>query len=165
MNLKHILLAEDDPCDVELTLAALEEYNLANKVVVVHDGEQALDYLYCRGIFQSRATGNPVVVLLDLKMPKVNGLEVLKAIKADEHLKSIPIVMLTSSKETPDLTECYRQGVNAYVVKPVDFGEFAKAVKQLGIFWAAVNEPPPHAAREENPIRGSEVPSTVKQKS
>jgi len=149
MNLKHILLAEDDPRDAKLTLAALDEFNLANEVFVVHDGEAALDYLYCRGKFEKREGGNPVAVLLDLKMPKVDGLEVLETIKADDHLKSIPIVMLTSSRETPDLTKCYGLGVNAYVVKPVDFGEFAKAVKQLGIFWAAVNEPPPQTGKEE----------------
>jgi len=143
MNIRHILLAEDDPRDAKLTLVALEEYNLANKVFVVHDGEAVLDYLYCRGKFEAREGGNPIALLLDLKMPKVDGLEVLKIVKADENLKTIPIVMLSSSRETPDLTECYKYGVNAYVVKPVDFGEFAKAVKQLGIFWAAVNEPPP----------------------
>ena len=148
MNIRHILLAEDDSRDVKLTLAALEEYNLANKVFVVHDGEQVLDYLYCRGKFKAREGGNPVAVLLDLKMPKVDGLEVLKIVKADESLKTIPIVMLTSSRETPDLIECYRYGVNAYVVKPVDFVEFAKAVKQLGVFWAAVNEPPPDTRKE-----------------
>jgi CheY-like chemotaxis protein len=153
MNIKNILLVEDDPRDVELTLTALEEHNLANKVMVVHDGEEALDYLYCRGKFQARAGGNPVVVLLDLKMPKVNGLEVLKTIKADEHLKTIPIVVLTSSREAPDLIECYKHGVNSYVVKPVDFSEFVKAVKQLGVFWAAVNEPPPpHGAKQEIPM-------------
>lgn len=146
MNIRHILLAEDDPRDAKLTLAALGEFNLANKVTVVHDGEQALDYLYCRGEFAGREPGNPVALLLDLKMPKVDGLEVLKIVKADQRLKMIPIVMLTSSRETPDLVECYAQGVNAYVVKPVDFGEFAKAVKQLGIFWAAINEPPPEVA-------------------
>ena len=128
---------------MELTLAALEEPYLANKVVVVNDGEEALDYLYCRGKFKTRAGGNPIVVLLDNKMPKVSGLEVLKTIKADEHLKMIPVVVLTSSRETPDLVEFYKHGVNAYVVKPVEFSEFMKAVKQLGIFWAAVNEPPP----------------------
>jgi CheY-like chemotaxis protein len=143
MNLRHILLAEDDPRDATLTLAALGEYNLANKIFVVHDGEAVLDYLYCRGKFSGREGGNPVAVLLDLKMPKVNGLEVLKIIKADSGLKMIPIVMLTSSREPPDLIECYKYGVNAYVVKPVDFNEFAKAVKTLGVFWAAVNEPPP----------------------
>lgn len=142
-NIHNILLAEDDPRDVELTLAALEEYHLANKVVTVGDGAEALDYLYCREKFQNRTNGNPILVLLDLKMPKVNGLEVLKAIKSDENLKLIPVVVLSSSRETPDLVGCYQHGVNAYVVKPVDFGEFMKAVKQLGIFWAAVNEPPP----------------------
>jgi CheY-like chemotaxis protein len=142
-SIHNILLAEDDPHDVELTLAALEEYHLANKVVTVSDGAEALDYLYCRGKFQNRANGNPILVLLDLKMPKVNGLEVLKAIRADEGLKLIPVVVLSSSRETPDLVGCYQNGVNAYVVKPVDFGEFMKAVKQLGIFWAVVNEPPP----------------------
>ena len=153
MNLKHILLAEDDPRDAKLTLAALDEFNLANEVFVVHDGEAALDYLYCRGKFEKREGGNPVAILLDLKMPKVDGIEVLETVKNDNHLKSIPIVMLTSSREMPDLTKCYNLGVNAYVVKPVDFGEFAKAVKQLGIFWAAVNEPPPQTGKEENPIQ------------
>jgi CheY-like chemotaxis protein len=157
MNVRHILLAEDDPRDLELTLAALEEYHLANKIFVVHDGEEALDYLYCRGKFKTRTGGNPVAVLLDLKMPKVNGLEVLKIIKADYHLKVIPIVVLTSSRETPDVTECYQHGVNAYVVKPVDFGEFVKAVKQLGAFWAVVNEPPPYTGREETSIQSGEV--------
>lgn len=142
-ELKNILLAEDDLHDVELTLAALGEHHLANKVMVVRDGAEALDYLYRRGDFKNRTPGNPILMLLDLKMPKVNGLEVLKAIKADDDLKTIPIVVLTSSRETPDLTECYRHGVNAYVVKPVDFGDFMKAVKQLGVFWAAINEPPP----------------------
>ena len=147
MNIRHILLVEDDPRDEELTLAALEEYHLANKVFVVHDGEEALDYLYCRGKFKTRATGNPVVVLLDLKMPKVNGLEVLKIIKADEHLKTIPIVVLTSSRETPDLIECYKHGVNAYVVKPVDFAGVHESGQTARRFWAAVNEPPPQAER------------------
>jgi CheY-like chemotaxis protein len=142
-NIKNILLVEDDMRDVELTLAALEKHHLANKVFVVHDGAEALDYLYHRGKFKTRASGNPVVVLLDNKMPKVSGLEVLKTIKADEHLKIIPVVVLTSSRETPDLIEFYKHGVNAYVVKPVDFSEFMKAVQQLGVFWAAVNEPPP----------------------
>ena len=143
--IKHILLVEDDPNDVELTLEALTEHSLANDVVVVSDGEEALDYLYCRGKFDGRDSGRPVVVLLDLKMPKVSGLEVLKIIKADEHLKAIPVVVLTSSREEPDLVKCYQHGVNAYVVKPVGFSEFTKAVKQLGIFWAAINELPPHA--------------------
>jgi CheY-like chemotaxis protein len=150
-NIKNILLVEDDPRDVELTLTALEEHNLANKVLVVHDGAEALDYLYRRGKFKTRAGGHPIVVLLDIKMPKVNGLEVLKTIKADEHLKIIPVVVLSSSRETPDLVECYKHGVNAYVVKPVDFAEFMKAVKHLGIFWAAINELPPQIGRAGTP--------------
>jgi len=143
INIKNILLVEDDPADVELTLQALEDNHLANRVAVVENGEEALDYLYRRGKFKMRSGGNPIVVLLDNKMPKVNGLEVLKTIKADEHLKIIPIVVLTSSRETPDLVEFYKYGVNAYVVKPVEFSEFMKAIKHLGIFWAAINEPPP----------------------
>lgn len=157
VNIKNILLVEDDPRDVELTLAALDEHNLTNKVFVVNDGEKALDYLYRRGEFKTRAGGNPILVLLDLKMPKVSGLEVLKIIKADEYLKIIPVVVLSSSRETPDLVECYKHGVNAYVVKPVDFPEFMMAVKHLGIFWAAVNEPPPHIGREETSIQSGEV--------
>ena len=145
---KSILLVEDDPRDVELTMAALEEQNLANNVAVVNNGEEALDYLYRRGKFEMRAGANPIVVLLDNKMPKVSGLEVLKTIKGDADLKSIPIVLLTSSRETPDLIEFYKHGVNAYVVKPVDFSEFVTAVKQLGVFWAAVNEPPPYLGKE-----------------
>ena len=141
--IKNILLVEDDAGDVELTLAALEENHLANKVAVVNNGEEALDYLYRRGKFKMRAGSNPIVVLLDNKMPKVNGLEVLKTIKADENLKIIPVVALTSSRETPDLVEFYKYGVNAYVVKPVDFAEFMNVIKHLGIFWAAINEPPP----------------------
>lgn len=140
---RSILLAEDNPRDVELALAALSEHNLANQVEVVGDGAQALDYLYCRGTFKARTTGNPAVILLDLKMPKVDGLEVLQAIKQDEKLKSIPVVMLTSSREELDLVRSYQLGVNAYVVKPVDFQAFLEAVKQLGVFWAMLNEPPP----------------------
>ena len=146
-ELKNILLAEDDLHDVELTLAALGEHHLANKVMVVRDGAEALDYLYRRGDFKNRTPGNPILMLLDLKMPKVNGLEVLKAIKADDDLKTIPIVVLTSSRETPDLTECYRHGVNAYVVKPVEFKQFVEAIADLGIFWAVLNEPPPGSLR------------------
>ena len=142
MHIKNILLVEDDPRDVELTLTALEEQNLANKVFVVHDGAEALDYLYRRGDYKGRMTCDPILVLLDNKMPKVNGLEVLKIIKGDGQLKTIPVVALTSSRETPDLIEFYNHGVNAYVVKPVDFAEFMKAVRQVGVFWAAVNEPP-----------------------
>ena len=142
-NIKNILLVEDDPLDVELTLVALEENHLANRVAVVENGEEALDYLYRRGKFRTRSGGNPIVVLLDNKMPKVNGLEVLKSVKADENLKIIPVVVLTSSRETPDLVEFYKHGVNAYVVKPVDFAEIMKVIKHLGIFWAGINEPPP----------------------
>lgn len=144
MNEVHsILLAEDNPNDVELTLAALGEHHLANEVKVVNDGAEALDYLYRRGRFASRANGNPVVVLLDLKMPKVDGLEVLRIIKSDENLKNIPVVMLTSSREEPDLKRSYKLGVNAYVVKPVEFQSFMSAVKQVGVFWVIYNEPPP----------------------
>ena len=137
-----ILLAEDDPNDVELTLAALAELNLADKVQVVHDGAEALDYLYRRGKFATRGDANPIVVLLDLKMPKVDGLEVLQIIKTDEKLKTVPIVALTSSRESPDVLRCYDYGVNAFVVKPVGYPEFVNAVKQLGAFWADINQPP-----------------------
>ncbi len=142
-EINRILLVEDSPQDVELTLEALSEHNLANEVVALGDGEQALDYLYARGKFQGRKNGNPALVLLDLKMPKVDGLEVLRTMKTDPKLKTIPVVMLTSSREEKDLVESYRLGVNAYVVKPVDFQEFVKAVRQLGVFWAVINEPPP----------------------
>jgi len=141
--LRRILMVEDDPRDVELTLTALEQYNLANEVVVVGDGEQALDYLYQRGEFKTRANGNPAVLLLDLKLPKVDGLEVLQQIKRDDRLKMIPVVVLTSSREERDMVASYKLGVNAYVVKPVDFHEFVNAVKELGVFWALINEPPP----------------------
>ena len=161
-NIKNILLVEDDLNDVKLTLAALEEHHLANAVFVVHDGAEALDYLYHRGKYSARAPGNPVVVLLDNKMPKVNGLEVLKTIKADEQLKVIPIVVLTSSREAPDLIEFYKHGVNAYVVKPVDFSDFMGAVKQLGIFWAAVNEPPPQTGKAEISVPGGETMTSEK---
>ena len=142
-QLKRILLAEDNEHDVELTLSALAESRLANEVVVVRDGAEALEYLYRRGRYQQREEANPVVVLLDLKMPKVDGLEVLRRIKQDDALRQIPVVMLTSSREENDLVESYRLGVNAYVVKPVEFHQFVNAVKELGIFWALVNEPPP----------------------
>ncbi len=142
----HILLAEDDPRDVELTLTALAEHNLANAVVVVRDGEEALDYLYHRGQFAAVDT-LPVVVLLDIKMPKVDGIEVLRQIKSDERLRRVPVVALTSSREPRDLEQCYSLGVNAFVVKPVHFAEFVEAVKGLGMFWAILNEPPPGTAR------------------
>lgn len=146
-ELPRILLVEDHPKDVELTVGALAEHNLANKVVVVNDGAEALDYLYRRGQFQLRGGGHPAVVLLDLKLPKVDGLQVLRTIKADSGLKTLPVVILTSSREERDLVESYRLGVNAYVVKPVTFQEFMEAVGQLGIFWAVINEPPPGTVR------------------
>ena len=138
-------MAEDSQKDVELTLAALEEHNLINKVDVVPDGAEALDYLYCRGKYRDRAPEPPVVVLLDLKMPKVDGLEVLRTIKQDPQLRALPVVMLTSSREERDLVESYKVGVNAYVVKPVEFQRFVHAIKDLGAFWAVINEPPPAA--------------------
>jgi DNA-binding response OmpR family regulator len=142
-GLRRILMVEDDARDVELSLTALEQYNLAYEVIVVGDGEEALDYLYQRGKFRTRPSGNPAVLLLDLKLPKVDGLEVLQQIKADDRLKMVPVVVLTSSREERDMVASYRLGVNAYVVKPVDFHEFVNAVKELGIFWALINEPPP----------------------
>jgi len=144
-DLKRILLAEDDPRDVELTLTALAEYNLANEVVVVQDGAQALDYLLRRGPYADRLAGNPAVVFLDIKMPKVDGLEVLRAVRADERLRTMPVVMLTSSREQRDLVESYNLGVNAYVVKPLGFHEFMRAIKELGLFWGVINEPPPES--------------------
>jgi CheY-like chemotaxis protein len=144
-DVKRILLAEDSANDIELTLAALSEHRLANQIDVVRDGADALDYLYRRGAYANRTGGHPAVVLLDLKMPKVNGLEVLRAIKSDPAMHSIPVVMLTSSREEGDLIRSYQLGVNAYVVKPVEFGEFMQAVRQLGAFWAVVKEAPPMA--------------------
>ena len=146
-TLGRILMVEDDPRDTDLTLTALQEYNLGNEVIVTRDGEEALDYLYCRGKFQGRTTENPAVLLLDLKLPKVDGLEVLQQIKGDERLKMIPVVVLTSSREERDMVASYKLGVNAYVVKPVDFHEFVNAIKELGIFWAIINEPPPGSIR------------------
>ena len=142
-KLGRILIVEDDPRDVELTLTALEDYKLANEVVVCRDGQEALDYLYSRGKFSDRVNENPAVMLLDLKLPKVDGLEVLQRVKSDERLRMIPVVVLTSSHEEKDMMRSYKLGVNAYVVKPVDFHEFVNAVKELGAFWAVVNEPPP----------------------
>lgn len=140
--LRDILLVEDDPDDIELTLEALSAHNLANAVVVVNDGEAALDYLYRRRDHSMRPTGDPAVVLLDIKLPKVSGLEVLAEMKADDALKVIPVVMLTSSREESDLVRSYQLGVNAYVVKPVDFHDFIGAVKELGAFWCILNESP-----------------------
>ena len=147
-RLGRILLVEDDPKDVELTLTALEDYNLANEVVVTGDGEQALDYLYSRGEYKNRSNDNPAVLLLDLKLPKIDGLQVLKQIKSDANLMLIPVVVLTSSKEEKDMVASYKLGVNAYVVKPVDFHEFVNAIKELGVFWAVINEPPPGSVRK-----------------
>ena len=147
-RLQRILMVEDDPRDVELSLTALEQYNLANEVVVVSDGEEALDYLHRRGKFMARTSGNPAVLLLDLKLPKVDGLEVLQQVRADESLKMIPVVVLTSSHEEKDMVASYKLGVNAYVVKPVDFHEFVNAVKELGVVWALINEPPPGSIRK-----------------
>jgi CheY-like chemotaxis protein len=148
-TLGRILIVEDDPNDVELTLTALDEYKLANEVVVARDGEEALDYLYCRGNFKTRSNDNPAVLLLDLKLPKRDGLEVLQQIKSDEKLKMIPVVVLTSSHEETDVVASYKLGVNAYVVKPVDFHEFVNAVKELGVFWALINESPPGSMKKK----------------
>ena len=145
--LKRILLVEDNPNDAELTLEALAEHNLANGVELVKDGAEALDYLFCRGKYAGGTCDDLAVILLDLKLPKVDGLEVLRSIKSDQRLKFIPVVVLTSSREERDLVESYKLGVNAYVVKPVDFKEFMNAVKELGVFWAIVNEPPPGSSK------------------
>ncbi|MDD4992020.1 MAG: response regulator [Paludibacter sp.] len=142
INVKTILLVEDNPMDVELTLEALGENNLANRVVVANDGVEALEYLRCEGKYAHRNPENPAVVLLDIKMPRMDGKELLKIIRSDKLLKNLPVVMLTSSREEPDLTACYELGVNAYVVKPVDFKDFINAVKPLGVFWALINEIP-----------------------
>ena len=147
-TLGRILLVEDDPSDVELTLTALEDYKLANEVIVARDGQQALDYLRCQGEYSNRVNENPAVLLLDLKLPKVDGLEVLKEIRANERLKLIPVVVLTSSQEEKDMMRSYTLGVNAYVVKPVDFHEFINAVKELGVFWALINQPPPGSMKK-----------------
>jgi CheY-like chemotaxis protein len=149
--LKPILLVEDNPNDLELTLIALEKSQLANDVVITRDGAEALDYLQCKGKYADRPPGNPAVVLLDLKLPKVDGLEVLRTIRTEGPLKSLPVVMLTSSREEQDLVRSYEYGVNAYVVKPVDFPEFVRAIGDLGVFWAVLNEPPPGSVRTVRP--------------
>ncbi|NML15648.1 response regulator [Azohydromonas caseinilytica] len=145
--LKPILLVEDDARDLELTLVALERSQLANEVVIVRDGAAALDYLSREGDYAERPAGNPAVILLDLKLPKVNGLEVLQAVRASEVLRSIPVVMLTSSQEESDVVRSYALGVNAYVVKPVEFKQFITAIADLGMFWAVLNEPPPGSVK------------------
>jgi CheY-like chemotaxis protein len=142
-DFKRILLVEDDRTDAELTLEALSSNNLVNEVVVVEDGAEALDYLRRKGLYSMRSPGNPAVILLDLKLPKIDGLEVLREIRADEQLQLTPVVMLTSSAEERDLIQSYRSGANGYVVKPLDFKEFVTVVASLGVFWAAINHPPP----------------------
>jgi CheY-like chemotaxis protein len=148
--LGRILLVEDDPRDIELTLAALQDYNLVNDVFVARDGQEALDYLYCRDQFSGRDGSLPAVILLDLKLPKINGLEVLQQIRSDQELRFLPVVILTSSHEENDLVRGYELGVNAYVVKPVDFHAFVNAVKELGVFWAMINEPPPGSMKKSS---------------
>ena len=143
MNGRYILLAEDNPNDAELTLAALSDSHMVNPVEVVHDGAEALDFLCRRGNYASRNQGDPAVILLDIKMPKVDGLEVLRTIKKDPNLRLIPVVMLTSSREEADLTRSYENGVNAYVVKPLNFDDFIRAVREIGLFWGFFNEPSP----------------------
>lgn len=152
MELKRILLVEDSINDVELILTSLAENQLGNEVVVVRDGEEALDYMYRRGMYRLRREGNPVVVLLDLKLPKIDGIEVLAQLKADLDLRTVPVVVLTSSREEQDLARCYELGSNAYVVKPIDFHEFVDAIRGLGLFWAIINEPPPGSI---SPFRSS----------
>src|SRR4030042_2107978 len=143
VEIRTILFAEDNPRDVELTLEALGDHNLANNVIVVRDGVETMEYLRCEGKYKQRKTGNPAVLLLDIKMPRMDGIEVLRAIRSDNLLKMLPVVMLTSSREERDLIRSYELGVNAYVVKPVDFKDFIEAVKQVGVFWAVINEVPP----------------------
>ena len=147
LELKRILLAEDNTNDAELTLAALSEHHLSNDVIHVRDGAEAMDYLLRHNRYEARPIGNPAVVLLDLKMPKVDGLEVLRRIRQAESLREVPVVVLTSSREDQDIIETYHLGINAYVVKPVAFSEFVAAVKNLGLFWGILNEPPPGTAR------------------
>lgn len=148
MILKPILLVEDNDKDLELTLIAFGKTHLANEVVVVRDGAEALDYLHCEGTYSERPKGNPAVVLLDLKLPKIDGLQVLEKIKNTESLRNTPVVMLTSSREESDLIRSYKLGVNAYVVKPVLFKDFVEAIQDLGVFWGVLNEPPPNSAKE-----------------
>ncbi|MBB2896798.1 response regulator [Pseudomonas sp. AS2.8] len=145
--LKPIVLVEDNPHDLELTLVALERSQLANDVVVLRDGAEAVSYLLRREPYADREPGNPAVMLLDLKLPKVDGLEVLELVRKTPELCSIPVVMLTSSREEPDLEKAYELGVNAYVVKPVEFRDFVAAISDLGVFWAVLNEPPPGSRR------------------
>jgi CheY-like chemotaxis protein len=142
MKPKRILLVEDNPRDAEMALDALAQYNLSNEVVTLRDGAEALDYLFRRGTFAGRTDVDPAVILLDLKMPRVDGLEVLKKVKSDDRLKVIPVVMMTSSREDQDIVSSYKLGVNAYIVKPLNFHEFVDAIKVVGAFWAVLNEAP-----------------------
>jgi CheY-like chemotaxis protein len=152
-DLKRILFVDDSARDTELALDALEEHRLANEVMALRDGAEALDYLFRRGAFAGRTDAQPAVVLLDLKMPKVDGIEVLRQMKSDTKLKLVPVVVMTSSREEQDKLESYQLGVNAYVVKPVNFHEFVDAVKQVGGFWAVLNEPPPGSVRRSGPAQ------------
>ncbi|WP_419897047.1 response regulator [Roseomonas sp. USHLN139] len=154
--LKPILLVEDNPKDLELTLTALERSQLANEVVTARDGAEALDWLLCQGKHENRDSGDPAVVLLDLKLPKVDGLQVLERIKRSDELRHVPVVMLTGSREESDLVQSYRLGVNAFVVKPVDFKEFFSAIRDVGMFWAILNEPHP-PRRQTQPMKVTEV--------
>lgn len=147
---KKILVAEDDVNDAELIITALEKYNIANEVIIVEDGAEALDYLHRRGDYEARSEGNPVLVLLDIKMPRMDGLEVLREIRTNERLKMIPTAMLTSSRQEGDLLVSYQLGVNAYIVKPVDFNDFAETVRELGVFWLMINEPPPGSVKNRS---------------
>jgi len=157
-ELRPILLVEDSANDVELTLAALAQCNIANEVVVVRDGAQALDYVYRQGEYASRSPGDPAVILLDLKLPKIDGLEVLARLKADPHQQQIPVVMLTSSREERDVVRSYRLGVNSFVVKPVEFAEFFEAIQNLGMFWAILNQPPPMLGERASKRPGTDTP-------
>ncbi|OZI18631.1 two-component system response regulator [Bordetella genomosp. 9] len=157
-DLRPILLVEDNPNDIELTLTALRQCNIANEVVVLRDGAEALDYVYRRGAHAGRPPGDPSVILLDLKLPKVDGLEVLERIKSDNDHKQIPVVMLTSSREEKDLVHSYQSGVNSFVVKPVEFSEFFEAIRNLGMFWAILNQPPPPRRNGKSRADGRELP-------
>lgn len=157
-NLRHILLVDDSSQDIELALAALAEYRSATDIVTLRDGTEALDYLFHRGDFAGRSEVKPDVILLDLKMPKVDGMEVLRQVKNTACLKTIPVVMMTSSREEQDLAECYRLGVNAYFVKPVNFHPYMEAVKSVAAFWAVLNEPPP-ASLSANPAEADTPPA------
>lgn len=145
--LKPIVLVEDNPNDLELTLVAFEKSRLANEVITLRDGVEAIEYLSCTGRWEQRERGNPALVILDIKLPKRDGIEVLQYIKRDLELRTVPVVMLTSSRQEPDLQQCYELGVNAYVVKPLNFADFLKAVQDVGTFWGLLNEPPPGSIR------------------